>query len=151
MLARIIKSLIMTSRFPYILLADDDPDDRDFFVAGMQRRYPQVSIRTFQDGEELLGFLDNRTWTALPAVILIDYKMPRLSAPQVLQATGAGTRYALIPKVVWSTSQRKEDMDECLGLGAALFVIKPETGAQLDRLINSLEEWLVKPILNASL
>jgi len=140
----------MTSRFPYILLADDDPDDRDFFCSGMQRRYPQISIRTFQDGDELLDFLDRCTWTTLPACILIDYKMPRLSAPEVLKATGAGTRYALIPKVVWSTSERKKDMDECLGLGAALFVIKPEIVPQLDKLINALEEWLVKPLINAS-
>ena len=140
----------MTNGFPFILLADDDPDDRAFFCSAMRNRYPQVGVYTFQDGDELLSFLDTFTWSVLPACILIDYKMPRLSAPQILRATGAGTRYARIPKVVWSTSERKEDMDECLGLGAALFAVKPETGSQLDSLINSLEEWLVKPAVNAS-
>ena len=140
----------MTNVFPYILLADDDPDDRELFCTGMQRRYPQVSIRTFQDGDELLDFLDNFTWFFLPACMVIDYKMPRLSAPQVLRTTGAGTRFVRIPKIVWSTSEREKDMEECLNLGAALFVSKPATAQQLDCLIDSLEEWLVKPFLSAS-
>jgi len=140
----------MTNGFPFILLADDDPDDRELFCSAMRKRYTQVGVYTFQDGDELLNFLDAFTWSVLPACILIDYKMPRLSAPQILRATGAGTRYARIPKVVWSASEQNKDMDECLGLGAALFVTKPESGSQLDNLINSLEEWLVKPIVIAS-
>ena len=133
----------MTNGSPYILLAEDDPDDCDFFCAGMKRFYPQVGIHTFQDGDELLEFLDNCTWPSLPALILIDYKMPRLTAPQVLQATGAGTRYAHIPKIVWSTSERQKDIDECLSLGAVRFAIKPATGYELNELINSLEAWLI--------
>lgn len=69
--------------------------------------------------------------------------MPRLTAPQVLQATGAGTRYAHIPKIVWSTSERQKDIDECLSLGAVRFAIKPATGYELNELINSLEAWLI--------
>lgn len=137
----------MTKGFPYILLADDDPDDREFFCRGMKRRYPQVGIHSFQDGDELLNFLDNFTWAFLPACILIDYKMPRLSAPEILRATGAGTCYLWIPKIVWSTSERKKDRDECLNLGAALFVTKPETVTQLDGLIDALEQWLVRPLI----
>src|SRR5262245_44221754 len=128
----------MTNGFPYILLAEDDPDDRYFFCAGMERLYPEVGIYTFQDGDELLTFLESCTWPVLPACILIDYKMPRLTAPQVLQATGVGTRYAHIPKIVWSTSERQKDIDECLSLGAVRFAIKPNTGYQLDELLSSL-------------
>jgi len=141
----------MTDRFPYILLADDDHDDRDFFCAGMQRLYPQVGIRTFNDGDELLEFLHSRTWLTPPACIIIDYKMPRLTAPEILQVTGAGTPYAHIPKVVWSTSERQKDMDECLSLGASHFMIKPITDSQLDRQIKSLEEWFHKPTSIAAL
>jgi len=64
--------------------------------------------------------------------------MPRLSGPEVLRATGIGTPYDHVPKIVWSTSQRQIDIDECLRLGATRFAIKPESGAQLDNLIRSL-------------
>lgn len=134
----------MTNGFPYILLAEDDADDRDLFCEGMRRFYPNIGLYTFQDGDELLAFLDNCSFSALPACILIDYKMPRFTAPQILQVTGAGTRYAHIPKIVWSTSKRQKDKDECLHLGATRFLIKPDTGDQLDELISSLEKWLRK-------
>ena len=141
----------MANGFPFIFLVDDDPDDRDLFCAGMQRRYPHINIHIFQDGNELLDFLKNCSLCVLPACMVIDYKMPLLSAPQVLLATGKGTRYVGVPKVVWSRSTRKSDIEECLGLGASLFVTKPETMEQLDRLIDTLEVWLVKPIVAASL
>jgi len=135
----------MTNGSPYVLLADDDPDDRDFFCAGMHRFYPQVPVHTFNDGDELLQFLDTCTASTLPAFILLDYKMPRLSAPQILQVIGPGTRYAHIPKIVWSTSERRKDNEECLTLGATHFIIKPDSSSQLDKLLKLLEEWLSKP------
>lgn len=135
----------MTDEFPYVVLADDDADDRDFFCLAMQHHYPQVGVLTFQDGDELLAFLGNCTSTDLPACILIDYKMSRLSAPQFLQQTGTGTPYVHIPKVVWSTSERPIDSEECLSLGAVRFVIKPDSEQLLNKLMRSLEEWLVKP------
>lgn len=134
----------MTDEYPYVVLADDDADDRDFFCSAMQHHYPQVRVLTFQDGDELLAFLNNCTFPDLPACILIDYKMSRLSAPQFLQQTGPGTPYAHIPKVVWSTSERPVDSEECLSLGAIRFVVKPDSGQLLNKLMYSLEEWLVK-------
>jgi CheY-like chemotaxis protein len=138
----------MKSGSLYILLVDDDPDDRDLFCSRMQQLYPQIGIHTFQDGDELLDFLDNCTYPTLPAFILIDYKMPLFTAPQILQTIGTGTRFAQSPKIVWSTSQRQQDIDECLNLGAVRFAIKPDTDRQLDLLINSFEEWLITPILS---
>jgi CheY-like chemotaxis protein len=135
----------MTNVFPFILLADDDPDDRDFFCAGMQRLFPKVDVLSFQDGDELLEFLNNSTLQALPGCILLDYKMPRLSGPEILSATGIGTPYDHVPKIVWSTSQRQIDIDECLRLGATRFAIKPASGAQLDNLIKSLACYLLTP------
>ena len=135
----------MTKRFPFVLLADDDPDDRDFFCAGMQRLYPQVSVRSFQDGDELLEFLLRSGLLDMPGCMLLDYKMPRLTGPEVLRATGTGTPYGEIPKIIWSTSQRQIDIDECLRLGAARFAIKPASGLQLDDLIKSLGCYLLTP------
>jgi CheY-like chemotaxis protein len=133
----------MTKEFPFVLLADDDPDDRDFFCAGMKRLFPRVEVLSFEDGDELLEFMNNSSLRLLPCCILLDYKMPRLSGPEVLQATGMGTPFDHVPKIVWSTSQRQIDIDECLRLGATRFAVKPESGAQLDNLIKSLARYLL--------
>ena len=129
----------MSLAAPYILLAEDDPDDREFFCAAMLRWYPHVAVRTVEDGDVALDYLNSCDPGAFPACILLDFKMPRFSAPQVLEAIGKGTRYARIPRIVWSTSERQKDMDECLQLGAFRFVVKPVSDEQLDKLILSLE------------
>ncbi|HET6256070.1 MAG TPA: response regulator [Puia sp.] len=135
----------MTVEFPYIILVEDDPDDREFFCAAMQRIFPQVRVRTFQDGNEFLAYLNDCPLSALPACIVIDYKMPLFTAPQLLRLTGAGTRYDQIPKVVWSTSKRLHDIEECLRFGAIHFATKPDTDRELDNLIRSFNRWLVRP------
>lgn len=136
----------MTIGIPYMLLAEDDPDDREFFCAGMRRLYPHVNVRTFQDGEELLLYLAQCALSDPPACILLDYKMSRLNAPQILMATGTETPYGKISKIVWSTSERKKDMDECLSLGAVRFVVKPASDRQLDNLLRSLGNWIGEPV-----
>jgi CheY-like chemotaxis protein len=136
-------SLIMGQEFPSVLLADDDPDDRNFFYAAMQRVYPDVIVRTFDDGDHLLEYLRYCPEDGVPGCIVLDYNMPLLAAPQFLEATGPGTQYAQIPKIVWSTSQLKSEVDECLHLGALRFVIKPITDHQLDYLIRRIGRWLV--------
>jgi len=133
----------MTKKFPFVLLADDDPDDRDFFCAGMKRLFPRVEVFSFKDGDELLEFMNHSGLQLQPGCILLDYKMPRLSGPEVLLATGIGTPYDHVPKIVWSTSQRQIDIDECLRLGATRFAVKPASGAQLDNLIRSLACYLL--------
>ena len=141
----------MTYDLPYILLADDDPDDRDFFCDAMKRIYPNVKVRTFEDGDQLLDYLTHCPTAMLPGCILLDYNMPRLTAPEFLLATGSETRYAQIPKIVWSTSPRKKDMEECLNAGAVSFHIKPNTDTQLDNLLRSLERWIDNPSMHYSL
>ncbi|HVU99534.1 MAG TPA: response regulator [Puia sp.] len=132
----------MTQEFPYVLLADDDPDDREFFVSGMRRLYPHVGVIVFDDGDHLLEYLKDCPSQSFPVYILLDYKMPRLNAPQFLQQTGSGTRYDWIPKIVWSTSPLKRDMEECLNQGAISFVIKPVSEPLLDNMLRSLEIWI---------
>lgn len=132
----------MTHAFPKVILADDDPDDRDLFSSALQRLYPDVVLRMFEDGDKILAYLRHSSPTMLPDCILLDYNMPRFTGPQILRATGPGTRYAHIPKIVWSTSHRKQEMDECLNLGAMRFVIKPTTEAELNEVVRSLKHWI---------
>jgi CheY-like chemotaxis protein len=134
----------MTNRYPLVLLADDDTDDRHFFCSAMQRLYPHVDLCTFGDGDQVLEYLGRCNPGMLPRCILLDYNMPPFTAPQILHATGPGTQYALIPKIVWSTSRRKQEMEECLSLGATRFIIKPATDAELDEVVRSLEHWIFR-------
>jgi len=133
------KPHLMMIRFPSVYLADDDPDDLEFFKTGLLRLYPQVGIFLFNDGPELLNALGSCVSSHLPYCLIFDYKMPPFGAPQLLEATGPGTPFEAIPKIVWSTSGRQKEIDECLRLGAARYVVKPTTHHELEIFLQSLQ------------
>jgi len=126
----------MTHVPTYITIVDDDPDDREFLCAGMQRCFPGLTVMAFGRGSELLTYLDK--CRELPAAMILDYRMPGLTGADVLRITGKGTPYSSICKFVWSTSQLRVEIDECLALGAVRWIVKPHSDKELDLIIRSL-------------
>jgi CheY-like chemotaxis protein len=131
----------MEQELPYILLADDDPDDQEVFCDAFTRLNPHACVKIVGDGNELFEFLDGCTVHELPALILIDFKMPLVTGPEILQRLDANNIYRAIPKLIWSTSVRSKDIEECKRLGADDYLKKPATVAETDgltRQINSI-------------
>lgn len=128
----------MNPTFAYITIVDDDPDDREFLRAGMQRCFPDLAVLSFGNGNELLTHLDKCHGKKLPVAMVLDYRMPGLTGADLLRLTGKNTRYSSISKIVWSTSRLCKEMDECLALGALRWIVKPGTDDELDLAIRSL-------------
>ncbi|HXD79234.1 MAG TPA: response regulator [Puia sp.] len=122
----------------YLMVADDDADDRLLFGAEFELLNPDISVKYAGSGSELLDYLAHCPTAGLPAVILLDYKMHDVSGPEVLQILMADRRYAEIVVVVWSTSQRAEDMEKCKRLGAVEYLVKPGTNDDLDQIVRRL-------------
>ena len=129
----------MNRELPYILLADDDPDDLSVFSQAFSELNPDISIQTVADGQELIEFLGSCDQDELPSLILVDYKMPIVSGPEVLQRLASYPAYSHIPKVVWSTSHRSQDIEKCVRLGAAGYFLKPASSGELNELIQKIE------------
>lgn len=109
----------------YILLADDDCDDQDLLTESILQLRPSVRIKTLSNGPQVLAWLDECPDEQLPAMLILDYKMPILNAAQVLDELSTNDRYAALPKVVWSTSSNRNHIDECLSKGALRYFPKP--------------------------
>ncbi len=125
----------MEKKIPYLLLADDDPDDQEALIKAFLLQNPFAEVVTVGDGEELLDHLQNCPPAELPVLILMDYKMPVITAADVLQSLQHQTRFAGIPKFVWSTSDRAEFVNQCMRYGATDYFPKPNTLSELDILI----------------
>jgi CheY-like chemotaxis protein len=123
---------------PYILLADDDPDDRDSLIHPFVQQNPGVRVVSFGDGQELLSFLETCPDAELPVLILMDYKMPHLSAAEILERLAGDPRYANIPKLVWSTSGRAEYVDRCVRHGASQYFTKPNSLPELASIVERM-------------
>jgi len=129
----------MTQESPYIVIVDDDQDDREFLCAGMLRSVPHVSMVALTNGNDLLAYLQECPAMNHPAVIFLDYSMPGLTGADLLRIIGKGTRYATIPKIICSTSPLKKEIDECQSLGALRWIVKPNTDGELDLIIQTLK------------
>jgi len=61
---------------------------------------------------------------AMPGLILLDLKMPRMSALGFLRLLKEDPTFCMIPVVVLADSNRAQDVTACYGLGAAGYLVK---------------------------
>ena len=101
-----------------VLLADDDIDDRDFFKKALLEIAPTVYLSIVNNGKKATEFLEKCAEADLPCAILIDYHMPIMNGPELLDWLCSRPKYNEIDKIIWSTAYDKKYIDGCLGKGA---------------------------------
>src|SRR5687768_5350054 len=77
------------------------------------------------NGRKLLDRLNELPDNHLPCLIVLDYNMPELNGAEILKEIKKNSRYASIPKVIWSTSNSETFRTTCLEAGANEYLIKP--------------------------
>jgi len=124
-----------------ILLADDDPDDRQLTQEAFAENRLANEFHTVPDGEELMDYLRRRDKYAslrgkpLPGLILLDLNMPRKDGREALKEIKADPDLRHIPVVVLTTSKAEEDILRSYDLGVNSYVSKPVTFKSLVELI----------------
>lgn len=132
-----LSSNVSTS--PYLLIVDDDPEDIHLLSNAFSDKNPSVIVRHATRGDELLTYLRNCRNENLPAVLVLDYKMQGLDGPEILRLLREDARFKPILKVIWSTSQREKDIQNCMTLGAIHYFVKPSSKKELDQIIHQLK------------
>jgi two-component system, response regulator len=119
-----------------ILLVEDNPDDEELTLRALRQAKVANEIVVARDGAEAVEFVfgegrhAGRDTSKVPAVILLDLKLPKLSGLDVLQRLRADARTKLVPIVVLTSSSEDEDMLKSYRSGANSYVRKPvEFGA----------------------
>jgi CheY-like chemotaxis protein len=113
-----------------ILLAEDDPRDVELTLQGLRAGQMANEVQVVSDGEEALDYLFARGRFAarvpgLPALLLLDLKMPRQTGLDVLREVRASTELARIPVVMMTSSRQQSDLEAAYRLGCNAFVVKP--------------------------
>jgi CheY-like chemotaxis protein len=112
----------------YVLIVDDDEDDRDLFCDAVNIVDSSIKCIMARNGEEALEGLKRRTLPT-PDIIFLDLNMPRLNGMQCLRALKKDFEH--IPIVIYTTSKLKEDKKSAMQAGAAGFVTKPTSLTEL--------------------
>ena len=120
----------------YILLADDDKDDRILFKEALREVRPGIQLITADHGSALMEFLKNAM--ALPGIIFLDINMPYKNGIDCLIEIRSNKIFSGIPIVIYSTSSNPKDVDETCKAGANLYIEKPNSFTHLTGMLSML-------------
>ena len=123
-----------------ILLVEDNPVDLDLTLRAFSRRRLANPIEIARDGEEALAFVPRwEAGAALPAVILLDIKLPRVGGLEVLRQLKAHERFRRIPVVMLTSSDEDVDVGTAYDLGANSYIVKPVVFAKFIDVAEQIE------------
>ncbi len=132
-----------------ILVADDDPDDRQMTREAFQESLLLNDLRFVEDGEELMDYLHQRGKFAgegaapPPGLILLDLNMPRKDGREALQEIKSDPRLRAIRVIIMTTSKAEEDVIRSYDLSASSYITKPVTFERLVDVVRTLGKyWL---------
>jgi len=114
-----------------ILLVEDEPNDIELTQRAFKRARIANPVHVVHDGLAALDFLfakgdyAGRQDKALPGVILLDLKLPKLDGLEVLRRIRADERTKNIPVVILTASKFESDHAECRRLGINSYIVKP--------------------------
>lgn len=113
-----------------ILLAEDNPNDVELTLAGLEEYHLANEVDVVHDGVEALDYLYARGAFAErasgnPLVLLLDLKMPRVDGLEVLRQIKGDPALRCIPVVVLTSSREEQDLVESYQLGVNAYVVKP--------------------------
>ena len=126
-----------------ILLVEDNPDDVELTRIAFEEAGSEHALEVASDGAQALDYLfargkhADRLEKPLPAVVLLDLNLPKLSGREVLQALRADPRTRALPVVVLTTSIEPFDVDDLYALGANSSIQKP---VEFDRFIEAARQ-----------
>jgi CheY-like chemotaxis protein len=112
-----------------ILLVEDSANDVELMLSALEACDIVNPVVVLNDGNEALNFLRSRTLAAdpskLPAVLLLDIKMPKVDGIEVLRQVKADQRLKHLPVVMLTSSHESSDIETCYELGANGYAVKP--------------------------
>jgi len=132
-----------------VLLADDDPDDRELLQEAFLQSESSLEILVASSGKETVQLLQSCADSELPCLIILDYNMPDLNAAEVLDRICETERYDGIPKIVWSTSDAALYQQICKEKGATHYFQKPHSFLEIVELAKTLLQLCGKPAAKA--
>jgi DNA-binding response OmpR family regulator len=114
-----------------ILLVEDNPQDEMLTMRSLKKVNLANVVDVVRDGQQALDYLfavgeyAHRAGEELPAVVLLDIGLPRLSGLDVLRRLRADEHTRLMPVVILTSSDEEKDRINSYENGANSFVTKP--------------------------
>jgi two-component system response regulator len=132
-----------------ILLVEDSLADAEMTIDALRQAKLANPIVHVEDGVEALDYLFARgafagSQNGIPAVVLLDIKMPRLDGLEVLREIRSSEKLKHTPVVILSSSREETDLARSWDLGVNAYVVKPVNANQFFEAVQTLGQfWAV--------
>lgn len=133
-----------------LLLVEDDPNDVILFRRAKDKSNLAHPLQVVEDGEAAVAYLSGQDQYAdrnrypLPALMLLDLKLPRKSGLEVLAWLRQQPGIHRLPVVVLTSSRENLDVGRAYDLGANSYLVKPVAFDNLLEMVKALGlYWLI--------
>jgi two-component system response regulator len=133
-----------------ILLIEDNIDDERLTLRALRRNNIMNEVVVACDGQEAIDYLfgsgsyAGRDMNVMPAVVMLDLKLPRLSGLEVLKRIREDPRTTRLPVVVLTSSEDEQQIEQAYALGANSFIQKPTDPSEFSEMVLQLAMyWLL--------
>lgn len=130
-----------------ILVAEDDVGDIRLLQRAFAAAKVKLPVHFASDGAEVLNYLqgkepfENPVKYPLPDLLLLDLGLPLISGFEIMAWLQEQPRFRRLPVIVFSNSDRPEDISRAHELGAASYVVKPQDPKELVRMVERLQAY----------
>ncbi|MFN7138441.1 MAG: response regulator [Limisphaerales bacterium] len=120
-----------------ILHVEDEETDALFFKRGLKKAGCRNPVHWVKDGLEAIEYLQESLGegadrsAALPGLIILDLKMPRMNGFELLGWLNQKDEFRLVPRIVLTSSKLPQDVQRAYELGATSYLVKPSDPAAL--------------------
>jgi CheY-like chemotaxis protein len=108
-----------------VLQVEDNPDDVTLTALAFRKAGVQVQMDVATDGDEAIAALQRCQMDGLPAIVLLDIKLPTKSGLDVLAWIRSQSRLKRLPVVMLTSSLLPKDINDAYDLGANSYLVKP--------------------------
>ncbi len=133
-----------------ILLVEDNPSDIELTQRAFEKSRIKNELQIARDGQEALEYLfgtgawSGRDTTQLPAIVLLDLKLPKIDGLEVLKRIRVNARTKRLPVAILTSSNEERDLVDCYDLGANSYIRKPVDFKQFVEVVRQVGlYWLV--------
>ncbi len=113
-----------------ILLVEDNSNDVELTIEALTEHKLANNVVAVNDGVEAMEYLRyegnyKQRKKGMPAVVLLDIKMPRMDGIGVLESIRSDDKLKRLPVVMLTSSKEDPDLEKCYELGVNAYVVKP--------------------------
>jgi two-component system response regulator len=133
-----------------ILLVEDNRDDEALTLRALKKNNIRNEVIVARDGAEALEYLfgtgayAGRDMSIMPALTLLDIKLPKIDGLEVLRRIRADERTGFLSVVILTSSKEEQDLLNSYRFGANSYIRKPVDFTQFMEAVRELGRyWLL--------